>query len=644
MPVQANNPRVRNPQTGEVVEYQNGQWVPVDAQANPVPGVYSGMARAFRQGGTFGWGDELTAAVASNAFPLLFGDKVMPGAYERIRSREEGQQRQFAQDYPATNLAANVAGGAASGLGMARAIPSAVSAAFSKMPGWLQGATVGASAGGLAGAGESQPGERGQGATMGAIVGGGLGMATDLGAKYGGKLIDHLRQKYFQTPTQRAGREVLKALESEGLTTQDALQMLQDYGDDAVLADVGGRVRSLAAGVEALPEAPRRGYEQMLRERHGKQQDQLMGAIQSATGRHGETLQYQKALEATRKGKTAPLYKQAYQTPTAMTDTLSDALSVPEIQKAYRRGHQIAQLGEEGKKLPMAAWDEKLQQWTNPPTTMEWDWIQRGLRAAQQSNRINNPAVARAYGEMRTRVLDELDNANPVFKEARTWHASGKQIEEALEEGKAFFSQKDGEMLTEMFGAFSYPEKAAYMNGVVKAIRGRLMNVGKNKDITTASWLRSPEFQDRMVTIFGQDAADEIFKQVDVLAEKAITKNQILHQSMTADKTAVREALQQENLGDAVTKGLQGDITGAVQSARRAVMPKPEVDPQTAAELATMLLSPVNRWQQSPIPNMRPLSPFWQRRAAGMPPTPQVPLVAGEQAGLLQQWFNPYEQ
>jgi hypothetical protein len=631
-----------NPQTGERVELIDGQWVPITpTSAIPAedPSYLGGLGRNIRQGGTLGWGDEIVAGLGALGAGAP-GSERYGQAYDRIRQDEERQAAQFAKQNPGAALAANIFGGVGTGGGLAKAAgalaPQAVQA-MQSIPAWARALGGGTAGGMIAGAGENAN-NRLQGATIGGATGMVLGPAMQLGAKYGGKFINVLKDKYFTGPVTKGKRAVFEALQREGLTPQDAETLIRSYGDDAVLADAGGKVRTLAAGIEALPEAPRAQYEAMLRARHAAQQDQLMGTIEQATGRTGQTRNYQLALEAARKGETAPLYAQAYATPTQMTDTLSRAMGLPEVQRAYMIGHRIAQR-EAGEVLPKAAWDAKTGQWTNPPSTMEWDWIQRGLRQTYDAEmRAGKRDAARAVLDLRRKVLGELDIANTDFAAARLAHATGKQIEDALDAGKRFFREKDDELLAETFGQMSDPEKGAYLNGVVNAIRQRVRSIGSNRDVSVQTWLRSPEFGDRMRMLFGDDAAGSIFKQLDVLGEKAITKNQLLHQSMTADKTAIREMMEGGEVGDAVRQALSGNMLGSADAVRRAVSTGPRVNPEQAAEAAKLLLTPVGQWTDPLADQLRgvQLSPFWQRRAAGETPG-LLPLFGSGLANLLLQ-------
>jgi hypothetical protein len=190
-------------------------------------------------------------------------------------------------------------------------------------------------------------------------------------------------------------------------------------------------------------------------------------------------------------------------------------------------------------------------------------------------------------------------------------------------------------MLRDSWTQMSYPERGAYLEGVVKAIRERIRGVGENRDISVQQWLRTPEFQDRIRELFGVQAADDVFRQIDILGEKATTKNQMLHQSMTADKTAVRETLEGADMGDVARQTLQGNPLGALDAMRRAVTGKVTTDPDLAAEILRLLMTPAGSWQRPLTEALRrgQMSPFWQQRAAGQYPG-MLPFVTGGQAGM----------
>jgi hypothetical protein len=109
-------------------------------------------ARAFAQGGTFGFQDELQAALGAGLDVL--GGNIQPGGfgdqYRFLRDQERRDQERFAAANPKTNLALQVAGGAAIPVG------AAGNAARAGTLGWGTLAKTGAKLGAVAGLGTSE--------------------------------------------------------------------------------------------------------------------------------------------------------------------------------------------------------------------------------------------------------------------------------------------------------------------------------------------------------------------------------------------------------------------------------------------------------------------------------------------------------
>lgn len=637
--------KVIDPKTGQIYQLVDNRWVPVEG---PSPGdramnYGADLLRNVRQGGTFGWGDEIVGALGALGAGMP-GSEAYGQAYERIRSREDRLANQFAQENPKAAFAGQVFGGfGTGGAGRAlvgRLLPGA-QAAWQSMSPWLRAPVTGAAAGGAAGAGMAQPDERGTGAAAGAALGAGLGIGTQLVAKYGGQLVNKLVDKWFRQPGRaRAAQEVRDALVRDGLTIDEAEAMIRAYGDDAMLADLGGRTRMLGAGVTGLSEAPKGEVERFLRARHAAQQPQLVDSLTRITGRSGKIQSDRQVLEAARKAATGDLYERAYQQPIPLTRELSDMLQLDDVRSAYRIGHKFAER-EAGKKLPMLAWDDKAQGWANPPTVQEWDWITRGLRdKAERGFRQASKAAGKSFADLRAQMLDIIDKANPTLAEARLAHATGKSLEEAMDAGMKAISAGDDELVGFAFNSLSLPEKEMYRRGVVKAIRDLINRGGTNRDVSKISQLTSPQFQGRMRLIFGDSATDEFQKQLEVLGEKAATKNLYLHQSNTAEKTAIRERLQGAKVADVGQAALRGDVQEAGMLGLKALLSKPGISETEAAEISKFLHTPVGQWQGSlsDMLGQATPSPFWQRRMQGQVPG-MAPFLAGQQGGLLPGWL-----
>ncbi|WP_423066162.1 hypothetical protein [Devosia sp. CN2-171] len=144
------------------------------------PSFIENIARAFGQGGMFGWGDEVVAGGAAALDPLVHGDrgKDFRQRYDAYLARERGDIDDFRKENPVAAYGAEIAG----------AIPTSV-AAGGTLAG--QGANtlqrvganlaVNAGQGGIYGAGaaEGDLGDRAVGAATGAAMGAGTGLVLD---------------------------------------------------------------------------------------------------------------------------------------------------------------------------------------------------------------------------------------------------------------------------------------------------------------------------------------------------------------------------------------------------------------------------------------------------------------------------------
>lgn len=157
-------------------------------------------AGAFAQGATFGFGDELTAAVRA-AFPRFSNWMMAPNAWQKEAgltgqrvsdaptfdqrysdelNRQRAQDDANAKAYPGLTTGAKIAGGVASGVATAPLLPAWLLRGASLPTQVIKGGLVGAGYGGLQGFGEGEGGftNRAASAVLPAAVGGALGAAA----------------------------------------------------------------------------------------------------------------------------------------------------------------------------------------------------------------------------------------------------------------------------------------------------------------------------------------------------------------------------------------------------------------------------------------------------------------------------------
>lgn len=277
---------------GEKAFFDGREWKSVAATVGAGKGkadarnTSDATAQAFGQGATFGFGDELTAAVRAAApgfsnwmmrGPALQRDEsiggsptpqtvstapTMQGRYDEELARERIKAQQFQKDSPVlatgANIAGNVAGSAA--LSMVPGVAPLMSGAGGVPMQMLKGATAGAALGGAQAFGEGEGGfaQRAAKVPIGAGVGAGVGVAIPPLVAGGRALYEAVAPSVMRSagntaerlaPRADAGKMTLSAAAPEGgtpppadslmLTVADALQgRSQSITNDAALRRV----------------------------------------------------------------------------------------------------------------------------------------------------------------------------------------------------------------------------------------------------------------------------------------------------------------------------------------------------------------------------------------------------------------------
>ena len=140
-------------------------------------GTGEGAGRAFLQGQTLGWGDELVAGGAAMLDPLVHGDrgKDFGQRYDAYLNRERGLVENFREDNPVVAYGSEIAGTIPTAL----VTPFPAGRAGQLAIGGLEGAVYGA------GSSEGDIGQRG----VGAMIGAPFGVAGTFGGQMLGKAI-----------------------------------------------------------------------------------------------------------------------------------------------------------------------------------------------------------------------------------------------------------------------------------------------------------------------------------------------------------------------------------------------------------------------------------------------------------------------
>ena len=129
-------------------------------------------ARAFLQGTSLGWSDEIGAAAAAGMARLTGEAKDYGEAYNDILGTLQTQRQEWGGEHPGASLGLNLAGGfATGGTGVSRLLATNAVKTAGTIGKVAASTGVGVTEGAIAGAGSSNPGSRGGGALTGAAIG-----------------------------------------------------------------------------------------------------------------------------------------------------------------------------------------------------------------------------------------------------------------------------------------------------------------------------------------------------------------------------------------------------------------------------------------------------------------------------------------
>ena len=567
----------------------NIKVVPVIAdrtpQRPPPPvSTASGMSRAGLQGLTAGFSDEL-AGLGGAAIAKTLGD---PRSFSDIRQditqSERQQMAQFAEERPVLSTATEIAGtiptGLAGGQLLARGAQAAPQLAqmAGRAPGMLKAAGFGAAGGGVVAAGKAEQ-DRANEALSGALIGAVTGPVAHVILKGIGDGASRLLVRKAVSTPKKARKLVNEALKNSGYSVDEAQQIVDDLGPDAVLADLGGQLRNMARTAHSSPTGTaRKSAEDFLQARDAKQHEKLWSLTRSLVGNEGRTANALDELNNAQRAAAGPLYKKAYQTSIPHTERLKEALELDSVKRAFRKGLALEE-NEAGRKLK-----EKLGKF---PSMRGWDMIQRGLRREADTRfRGGDKAGAASLLKLRAGVLDDIDNVNPDFARARSVWAKGEATKEAMIQGTRFLKE-DEELLEAAIESMTESEKQAFTLGVTKAIRETLDKVSVNRDLGRINLFQSPTAQRRLSMALGEDNANQILTTAKNLHEMTVTKNTILNRSPTADIMAGQNAA---GLRGAAAELMRGNREGAARAMlnRNAEIQQAKV----ASGLGDLLLTP----------------------------------------------------
>ena len=568
----------------------------------------------FLQGLSLNFSENVTGALKSYLTPgpdeiskqLKLGapDKPAPSPTDVAIQMERIGLSEYAKESPAKSISANIAG-------------SAVPALVTKKPVTSFPAQMGlaGAAGFTAGLGESEA----ELFSPESLKSGGIGTATSLavlpiakglgmgaGAVYRGVV-----KSIFSNP-QRIGTDEARGLIKQALINDkggvdEAIQfVLEQKGKPYSIADVGPNTRAYLDAANTIPGPGKKQAQEFLQNRDKGVLSRLTSDLQVAFGSKAAFFDEFNALKDARADLGGKLYERALQQDVPVTPELTNLFNRPSVQNAYNRAINIAK--EEGVKLPnVKIVDGKLQTLdgnavTKINTTF-LHYMKMGLddvvfTGKSPTSGIGSTELGKIKGT-RIQFLDQLDAANPTYKNARRVWASDTAVMDAMEEGRTALNKqpKDVDVLLSDMKTTTKSELEGLRLGVMQNLLDRLGGAQTAATVVGPTGnpalkiINDPKNLRVLRATFPKDEAgdktfEQFMKNMKSEVDMKSTSKQVLQGSQTAERTqaisdvkaggqAVRElpamsvqgilmrALQRDysQLGDAQTRAVADEMT-----------------------------------------------------------------------------------
>lgn len=188
------------------------------------------------------------------------------------------------------------------------------------------------------------------------------------------------------------------------------------------------------------------------------------------------------------------------------------------------------------------------------PNLQFWDIVQRNLRmAGEKAARVpDGLSDATKIGQLRGKLLDQLDGAVPAFKVARTGAAAAFGAEDAIDAGRKFVSQKMGiPEARRAYAKFTPEERKAFATGFASELIDKI-NATRDRVNVINQVFGSPAARSQVELALGSKAAGELEQFVRVEDIMDMTRHAVSGNSTTA-KQLIASGLIGGGIGGAVS-------------------------------------------------------------------------------------------
>lgn len=568
-----------------------------------VASVPTQRTRAMAQGATFGFADEIEAAIRS----------LGPREYEELLAETRGALKEYGQARPGEALGYEIGGaalpaliaslftgGAGGAAMMASRYPTmskVAQVAGVSAPSTILGALgVGAAQGALTGIGtaESFP-QAMTGAGIGAVSGGAFGAGVQAASPYitglATGVVDYARRKIGGRGSRAVENEIQRLAQESGMTVDEIVQGVASgtiMAENKTLLDAVRGYR--ASGGQAAAR-----LRQVLETRPQLTRQEAMTQIQQYLSDVGDP-NIARAMRADEE-QARVLERQAYEpfktqvaTPEVVSELEQAVRAVPQAAAALNKIYR-SKTGEK----PFVSIKQGVVEFADDITVEQAEVVRRTLSnlASREFQPGGIGTVGEAIGGVEQTLRTALDIDVPELAATRQTAATTRAARDAYQEGQRAFSKSPDIVELELEDARRRGEGAvkAYRTGVMQALRNR-MRTGSMRSMM--SNLADPERKEGQIlrTVIPEDELDNVMASIERAARSQQASTTVLGGSPT-DITRAQRARQGMgvNMGD-VAEAVSGSPLAAGRVIRDVVkQAAPSLSDAERVQIVDVLIS-----------------------------------------------------
>lgn len=469
------------------------------------------MGMTTLQGPTFGFGEEITSAIAA---PIMRREGESLGeSYGRIRDIQRAGIKAYQEEQPIGSMLLQTA----ASLPVGRILPAAGQG--------IRGAVVsGGVTGGIGGAGEATsmadiPAEMIQSAVAGAGLGGAVEQTRKMvspvigaaASRAAGIIPGVVQDIISASPADYARRRIAQMMIRDGATTEQVQARLSKLGDEAVIAEAAGKnLSDLLDLMASIPGRTRNLTERLIQSRQATRGGRLEEASRQALGVSDEGLGATvRGLIERRSAESTPFYQQVERMVVNADDDLAGILNSAKELGAFSMAGRIAK----AEQRPFTL--KKIESGTDA-SMVDLNYVKQGLDQLLTSRQaVNERGQMTPFGRslvgLQNRLLAKLDEATidpntgqSIYAQARNAYAGPTRMIEAAEFGRTVLNRTP-DQIRDQLSRMGESELQSFRVGAqenLKMMAGT--RAGQNKLLNM--WVES-DTRDKLKEVFPSERA-----------------------------------------------------------------------------------------------------------------------------------------